>query len=340
MVKNKEFTEEERLTIYRLRVDQKKTLKTIAKKFMTCKSAISKVVKHIETYGMAHNLQGRGRKRCTSKRTDRLITNMVLKDRNITAEQVRESLPTDEKNISNKTIGNRLKENRLFSGFATKKPLISKKNKKLRLEFAKNYISKPPEFWRHVIWSDESKFEIINSKRKIRVYKRRGEGLNPQTIQSTVKHPKSVMVWGCVSASGTGNLVEVATTMTGQTYVDIMENNLFASAEAMGLKNDFIYQQDNDPKHTSRVAKKWFADNDVNVLQWPPQSPDLSYIENLWDFIDRNIPINKRNSMKTFKDAIFETWKNVPQKIIDKLVESIPKRLAEVIKQKGGPTKY
>ena len=51
----------------------------------------------------------------------------------------------------------------------------------------------------------------------------------------------------------------------------------------------FPDEQDNDPKHTSKIVKAWFVENDVDLLDWPPNSPDLSIIENLWDHLDRRI---------------------------------------------------
>ena len=45
------------------------------------------------------------------------------------------------------------------------------------------------------------------------------------------------------------------------------------------MKIKWIFQQNNDPKHISYLVEKWFLDNDVNVMQWPAQSPNLNPIE-------------------------------------------------------------
>ncbi len=82
--------------------------------------------------------------------------------------------------------------------------------------------------------------------------------------------------------------------MTGDSYTNILEHSLTATLQHYNfLRENIIFQQDNDPKHTSHVAKTWFANHKIKVLDWPPQPPDPSSIEHLWDYL--------KDQLKTYK---------------------------------------
>ena len=79
------------------------------------------------------------------------------------------------------------------------------------------------------------------------------------------------MVWGCLGWEGVERLAEVEGKMNAEQYVEILENNLLPSMEESGISlKDVIFQQDNDPKHTSKRAKEWMEDNNITLLDWPP----------------------------------------------------------------------
>ena len=78
------------------------------------------------------------------------------------------------------------------------------------------------------------------------------------------------MVWGCIGWNGVWILSEVEGRMDAEQYVAILEQGLLQSMEESGIsEDDIIFQQDNDPKYTSRRIEKWFEEQKIKLLDWP-----------------------------------------------------------------------
>lgn len=168
-----------------------------------------------------------------------------------------------------------------------KKPLLTHRHKLMRLQFAQTYLNWTPQTWNTVLFSDESKFQLFGSDSIQYIRCPPCTRFDSKYQIPTVKHGGgNIMVWVCFSRSGTGPIIRIRCVMDKHMYLDILQKYILPFAEEdMPLR--WVYQQDNDPKHTLLLVKKWFKDNNVKLLNWPFQSPDLNPIENLWDYVDR-----------------------------------------------------
>lgn len=102
------------------------------------------------------------------------------------------------------------------------------------------------------------------------------------------------------------------------------------------------FQQDNNPKHTSKKAKQCFKENNIQVLELPAQSPDLNPIEHLWGVLKCKLATYKTPpiSMEELWTRVPKEWEAISAEECQKLVDTMPNRVAAVLKAKGGYTKY
>jgi hypothetical protein len=126
-------------------------------------------------------------------------------------------------------------------------------------------------------------------------------------------------------------------------YVQILEDELQSSLEYWGqTPADVIFQQDNDPKHTSGLAKIWFNDHGFDVMVWPANSPDLNPIEHLWDYLKRKLGEyeNPPKGILELWERVEEEWEKIPESVHQDLICSMPRSVEAVLKAKGGHTNY
>ncbi|KAE8301079.1 hypothetical protein D5F01_LYC01232 [Larimichthys crocea] len=126
-----------------------------------------------------------------------------------------------------------------------RKPLLARK------QFAEDKQTKDMDYWKHVLWSDETNINLFGSDGVKRVWQQPGEEYKDKYVLPTVKHDgESVM--GCMTAAGTGELQLFEGTMSASMDCDILKQTMIPSLWKLGHRAAF--QHDNNPKHTSKMT--------------------------------------------------------------------------------------
>lgn len=257
-----------------------------------------------------------GRPRTTTTEMDNFIVE--------TSDNFRKMLPREINKLVFEKFGvklsvsgtrRRLRQAGLFGRTCIRKPLLKPLNKVKRLVWAFKHRNWTAEQWQKVLWSDEKKFELFNSKRRTYCRRRKGEALREDTVQGTVKHGGgSAMFWGCFGGTEVGDIHPIEGIMDSRKYHSILMHHAIPSGQRIFGEDKFVFQEDNDPKHTSKMCKAYMQqkveDRKLDVMIWPPQSPDLSPIELLWDEVDRQVQAQKPTSESQLMEVVKETWKN------------------------------
>ncbi|UYV77475.1 hypothetical protein LAZ67_15001152 [Cordylochernes scorpioides] len=279
-----------------------------------------------------------GATRVTSARVDRRILRQAVAAPQVTCTAILQHVQdTLDHSISTRTISRRLVANGLHSCRPLRRLPLTPPNRRQRLEWCRARSTWMTE-WHRVVFSDESRFCLSSDSRRVRVWRRRGERSNPAAIaeRPTVRQ-RGIMVWGAIAYDSRSPLLRIQGTMTAQRYVDDVLRPV-TLPYLQGVPNA-LYQQDNARPHTARISQQ--ALQDVQMLPWPPYSPDLSPIEHVWDIIIRRLhALPQPRSEDELWQMVEREWRAIPQDAIRTLIDSLPRRVAACIAVRGGPTCY
>lgn len=315
--------------------------RTIAKLLNIPQSTVSGIILRLKREDRIESTKYKGAVEKLTAYDRRFIRREVKKNPRISAPKLVTQLRERGTNVTAQTVRNAIRNVGYNSRTARCKPYISPVNQRKRFEFAEKYFHEDETFWKTVLFTDESKFNVFASDGKIKVWRKPNTEFALKNLKASVKHGGGgVSVWGCCGANGVGNLAFVEGNMDHKQYIEILKNNLHASAEKLGIRETFKLYQDNDPKHKAWNTRMWLLYNCPKVLETPPQSPDCNIIENVWEYVDRRLRERPISNKQQLRERLLEEWAEIPAEYVRNLVASMPRRMKAVYDAKGLHTKY
>ncbi|KAL0187979.1 hypothetical protein M9458_015078 [Cirrhinus mrigala] len=263
MAKTKELSKDVRdktVDLHKAGMGYKTIAKQLGEKLTTAGAIICKFEKHKITVSLPQS----GAPCKISSGGVSVIMRTVRNQPRTTREDLVNDLKAAGTIVTKKTIGNTLRREGLKSCSARKVPLLKKAHEQARLKFANEHLNDSEENWVKVFWSDETKIELFGINSTSRVWRRRNAVYDSKNTIPTVKHGGgNIMLWGCLSAKGTGQLHSIKGTMDRAMYRQILGENLLPPLK---MGQGWVFQHDNDPKHTAKATKEWLKKKHIKVL--------------------------------------------------------------------------
>lgn len=301
-----------------------------AKRLHISRHTVSRwVAKFIKTGDVLDELRP-GRPRKTSHKEDEIIENAFFQLKELTPKRMASEIKNMGLNISSETIKRRLKEKGFRYRSPAFKPFLTKKQMDIRLNFAKENKTRD---WSKVVFTDESTIRLTPTVQ--RIWKKRG---HPVFVKRYKNYSK-INIWGCFSNSGFGRIILFKSNLTAKKLIRIYKNGLLRSFPSIATGR-LVLLEDNDPKHTAKIAKTYRKSHNIKRINWPANSPDLNPIENVWYILKYRIKKYGASNINQLKTAIKTEWSKLGQNLARSLVLSMPTRMKQVILSKGDSIKY
>ncbi|MBW0543015.1 hypothetical protein O181_082730 [Austropuccinia psidii MF-1] len=158
-----------------------------------------------------------------------------------------------------------------------------------------------------------------------------------------------MMVWGAICGPIQSKLIIM--TPGQKRAIDFIENvykpgllpfmDKLVEVGVADNREGLTLMEDGGPIHTAMASQKWHEEHRIHKLIWPPNSPDLNPIENLW-FKMKYVVTHLFNpkTMDELTAAVNAAWESLPFNHLDSLLLSLPARMQMVLDQNGALTRW
>jgi transposase len=294
-----------------------------------------------------------GRPKCYTERDERMLLRHVRQFPKQTYAQV---MNETQLGFSRSTVRRILQDHGIANWRAKKRPHLTQAHADARLGWCTRQRDWTAEDFRKYMWSDECSAERGKGKAGVWYFGTPVQKWDKEMVDTYHKGKDiSVMVWGCfwgtIHGIGRSELFVLERDFeskkhgySARSYLEVLDDQL-PKCWSPGLE----FMQDGASIHTARVVRKWFEDNGIPLVEWPPFSPDLNPIEHVWwhlkkAVLDQHPELTDmgegEEAIQALESALCEAWDSLPDTLFESLIDSMPRRVAACIAAEGWHTRY
>ena len=309
----------------------------VARRLGVSQSVISRLRTWLAQTNSTLDRRRSGRPRSTSQAQDRFLHMSALRSRSVSTEQLCESISRTGTRVSVQTVRNRLhsaglRARQLYVGVP-----LSQRHGQARLAWTRQHCRWTNQQWATVLFTNESRFLLDILDRRRRVWRRRGERYSNCTIVDRYGGG-SLMVWGSISVRSRKELLVLNGTLTGQHYInEVLQPVVLPFVH----QHHIVLQDDNARPHQARIVQQFLQQNNMDHLDWPARSPDLSPVEHVWDILGQRVGqrVLRPRTLQALSAVLQEEWRRIPQLQIARL-RSMCHSCVACIDATGGHMRY
>lgn len=326
------------------------------------RTTIQETMRRWRKHHTTQDLPRSGRPKITHIREDRALYRNIRKDPEIKYRDLAKAAALDQESPlrqtppSKATMYRRLKLKGLHKYKSPKRPRLKPEHAQKRLGFERD--------WRYFQWhntcvkfSDECSVQRDADPRSKWIFRFPWEKYDRKMIKEVSKSKSmSQMVWGAIWIDSRGRPRRSELIImerdpdgpnggyTAESYIQALERGLLPH-----YRRGQLFQQDNVGIHTSHKVADFMRDHHINVMAWPPFSPDLNPIEHMWMALkdklhdmypDLHTDGTSQDARDRLRACLKAAWRAIPGDFILAVINSMPDRLAAMKKARGYQTKY
>ncbi|GFV64890.1 transposable element Tcb2 transposase [Trichonephila clavipes] len=326
------------------KLEESRSVTSVAAEFRIAHSIVSRLWRQFQTIGTAIRWLSSGRPPGTTIADDRYIVLLARRNRRQTAGEItRHTTQATGRPISRFTVARRLHSDRLFARRLVWCVPLTPAHRKRRSLWCRENRNWRDNEWGRVLFTDENRFSLRSDSHRILIWRERGSRNHPLNIIERDRYGgRGVLVWGGIMlGSHTDLYIFDAGSVNGTRYCkEILFLYVRLFRGAMGLQ--FLFMDDNAPCLRTVAAEQLLESEDIERMDWPAQSLDLTPIEHVWDFLSRRLAARTLPpvTIRELRLALQDEWAAMPQQIIDTLILSMGKRCETCLAVRGDHIPY